>query len=51
MDNQFKNDNNLLEIKDVNLIYPSEKDDLKVLDHINIGIKESEFVCILGPSG
>lgn len=44
-------DNNLLEIKDVDLIYPGDKEDLKVLDNINVTIRENEFVCLLGPSG
>lgn len=44
-------DEKLLEIKDVDLIYPGEKEDLKVLEEINISIEEGEFVCLLGPSG
>lgn len=44
-------DNNLLEIKDVDLVYTSEKEDLKALENINITINKNEFVCLLGPSG
>ncbi|HHX59534.1 MAG TPA: ABC transporter ATP-binding protein [Epulopiscium sp.] len=44
-------DKDLVEIKDVDLIYLGDKEDLKVLYNINLTIKENEFICLLGPSG
>ena len=42
---------NLVKIKDVGLIYDNDKENLKVLDQVNVSIKKNEFVCLLGPSG
>ncbi len=44
-------DKKLLEINHVDLIYAGEKEDLQVLENINLTMNESEFVCLLGPSG
>lgn len=41
----------VVSLKDVNLKYSGEKDDVIALQHINLDIKEGEFICILGPSG
>lgn len=48
--NQFKND--LIEIKDLNLQYGSDKkSSVLALKDINLNLKEGEFLCVLGPSG
>lgn len=42
---------NLVEIKNLTLIYQSVKDETKALDNINLNIASGEFVSIVGPSG
>lgn len=41
----------LVELKEVNKIYPSDAGDISVLQNINLRISAGEFVGILGPSG
>ena len=42
---------NLVEIKDLKLIYQSIKDETTALENINLNIKKEEFISIVGPSG
>ena len=54
MDEMLNNKNHknyVISLKDVNLKYSGEKDDVIALQHINLDIKEGEFICVLGPSG
>lgn len=44
-------DNYVVTLNDINLTYSSEKDNVAALQHINLNIKEREFICVLGPSG
>ncbi len=41
----------MLEIKNVSYILKSNEEERKILDNINICIKENEFVAITGPNG
>ncbi len=45
-ENQYK-----IEIKDVSFDYVDKKTKFEALNHINLQIREGEFVCILGSSG
>lgn len=45
-ENQYK-----IEIKDVSFDYIDKKTKFEALDHVNLQIREGEFVCILGSSG
>jgi len=40
-----------LEIRDVTKTFKTEEGELKALDRFNVGVKPSEFLCIIGPSG
>ncbi len=42
---------NLVEIKNLNLIYHSINSETTALDNINLNIKNQEFISIVGPSG
>ena len=42
---------NKIEVKDVCFDYVDKKSSFAALDHINLSLKESEFICILGSSG
>lgn len=42
---------NVVTLKDIDLIYPGEKSKVVALQGINLDIKEREFICVLGPSG
>lgn len=42
---------NVVEIKDLNLIYQSTKSETEALTDINLTIEKEEFVSIVGPSG
>ena len=42
---------NKIEVKDVCFDYVDKKSSFAALDHINLSIKEGEFICILGSSG
>ncbi len=42
---------NIVEIKDLSLIYQSIKHETTALENINLSIKEHEFISIVGPSG
>lgn len=42
---------NLVEIKNLNLIYQSINSETQALKNINLSIKEHEFISIVGPSG
>ena len=40
---------NIIEVKDVKKVFGSEKTvSTKVLDGVNMNVKEGEFVCIIG---
>ncbi len=41
----------MIEITDVSKAYKVGKEDMYVLNHVNVRIKEREFVAIMGPSG
>ena len=41
----------MIEITDVSKAYKVGKEDMYVLNHVNVRIKEGEFVAIMGPSG
>ena len=43
--------NHKLEIRDVTKTFKTEEGELKALDRFNVGVKPSEFLCIIGPSG
>ncbi len=45
--NKLKNDKVILELKDVSKIYG----ELYALDHVNLSVKEGEWLSIMGPSG
>ena len=52
----YKEDNNnigspVVTIKNLNLIYESEKGKVTALEDINLNISKGEFICVLGPSG
>lgn len=42
---------NKIEIKDVSFDYVDQRSKFSALDHVNLDIKEGEFICILGSSG
>jgi len=42
---------NLIEIKDLCKVYKMGNNEVHALDHVNLTIKEHEFVSIIGPSG
>lgn len=48
---KIENKNNLVEIKNLNLIYQSLDSETHALKDINFNIKNNEFVAIVGPSG
>lgn len=41
----------VIQIKQMELIYQSESQNVQALKNINLDIKEGSFVCVLGPSG
>jgi len=41
----------MLEIKNLQMSFPVDDIDFKILDNIDISVKKGEFICILGPSG
>ncbi|AKP45643.1 ABC transporter ATP-binding protein [Bacillus smithii] len=41
----------LIELRNISLQYANGKNDLPVLDHINLRLDANDFVCLLGPSG
>ncbi|KAF5428571.1 NitT/TauT family transport system ATP-binding protein [Candidatus Methanophagaceae archaeon] len=43
--------NHKLEIRDVTKTFETEEGELMALDRFNVGVKPSEFLCIIGPSG
>jgi len=43
--------NHKLEIRDVTKTFKTEEGELMALDRFNVGVKPSEFLCIIGPSG
>ncbi len=43
--------NNLVEIKNLNLIYHSKDGETMALNNVNLSIKPQEFIAIVGPSG
>ena len=42
---------NLLEVKDVGLIYQSKFGETEAIKNLNLEVKEGEFIAIVGPSG
>lgn len=44
-------ENMVIQIKNVELTYQTDKQVVKALQNINLQIKEGSFVCVLGPSG
>lgn len=52
MDERLKDKTDyVLTLKDINLRYSGEKDQVNALEDINLNVKEGEFICALGPSG
>lgn len=49
--NEVKNGEVLIDIKDVQLIYGTKTNPILALNNINLQIKRGEFICVLGPSG
>lgn len=43
--------NNVLEFKNVSLVFCNRKDVIKVLDDISFDLKDSEIIALVGPSG
>jgi taurine transport system ATP-binding protein len=41
----------VVSLKDINLRYSGDEGPVAALTHINLNIKEGEFICVLGPSG
>ena len=41
----------MLEIKNLEMSFPVDNKEFKILDNLNISVKKGEFICILGPSG
>jgi taurine transport system ATP-binding protein len=41
----------VVSLKDIDLRYSGEEGQVAALRHINLNIKEGEFICVLGPSG
>ena len=48
---QVEVNENVLELKNIQLAYETQGEDVLALQNIDLNIKEGEFVCILGPSG
>lgn len=46
-----KSDETAIEIKNLGLVYESEKTTYEALKNINLDIKKGEFICIVGQSG
>lgn len=42
---------NILEFKNVDLIYQSKKDEVMALNNVSFKVKDKEFIAIVGPSG
>lgn len=40
-----------IEVNDVSVQYKQKNKDFQALSHVNLSIKEGEFICLLGPSG
>ncbi len=49
--NNFTTGSNKIQIKDVSFQYVDKRDTFQALSHVNLEIKEGEFICILGASG
>jgi len=41
----------LLEIRNIYKVFTKEGDDFLALEDVNLGVREGEFMCILGPTG
>lgn len=48
---QNNNEEVLIDIRDVQLVYGTKSNPVLALDNINLQIKKGEFICVLGPSG
>ena len=42
---------NLLELKNIGLIYQSKIGETNAIDNLNLEVKKGDFVAIVGPSG
>ena len=47
----IENEDNVIEIKNLGLVYESENSTYEALKDINLNIKKGEFICIVGQSG
>ena len=41
----------VVEVRDLSVIYPAKDQNVVALDHVNLSIREGEFISLLGPSG